>query len=163
MKKLFSRLLVPMILLAMLGTLFTVYAMNTTLSDKCPGCESVADVDQNGVVDADDALLVLYYGYFPERYTLPGCPNHGNDTLVPPVTDLPPTTAPSNTVPDVTVDTPPAPPEATTPSNMPPDTTTDDGPSMTASPQPTTNPYPIPTATRPTTTSSKPSPGSGSN
>lgn len=39
----------------------------------CSQCRNTGDMDQNGTVDIDDAIHLLFHANFPENYALPGC------------------------------------------------------------------------------------------
>lgn len=142
MKKILSRLIVPLILLVTLGAFFTVYAVTEeTLPypHDCPSCQNIADVDQNGVVDSDDAILVLFYANFPERYTMPGCPAHGNSS------------APSTTSPGESPETP----------GIAPPNTTSGASNDTCAPQPTSGITIPPTPTKEPNTTATPEQDTG--
>ena len=142
MKKILSRLIVPLILLFTLGAFFTVYAVTEEAlpyPQNCPSCQNIADVDQNGVVDSDDAILVLFYANFPERYTMPGCPAHGNSS------------APSTTSPGQSPESP----------DITPPHTTSGTPNETCAPQTTSGITIPPTPTKEPNTSSRPDHGTG--
>lgn len=69
MKKIFFRLLITLLLLSMLSAPFTVCAFAETTP--CKGCTVMADVDQSGTTDSDDAIYLLFHVNFPDAYPLP--------------------------------------------------------------------------------------------
>lgn len=59
----------------LLGGVCAAYAAGTALKhdDVCDRCREAGDMDQNGKVDPDDAIHLLFHANFPESYPLPGC------------------------------------------------------------------------------------------
>ena len=57
------------------GGVYAGYAAGTVLEhdDVCDSCRVVGDMDQNGKLDIDDAIHLLFHANFPESYPLPGC------------------------------------------------------------------------------------------
>ena len=45
----------------------------------CTGCKIAGDLNQNGKVDTDDAIYLLFRAMFPERYPLPAHEGHGGE------------------------------------------------------------------------------------
>ncbi len=74
-----KKLIVFLVAFAMIVNLVPIRSSAMLLLDHnkdCILCKANGDFDQNGSVDADDAIHLLFYVMFPERYSLPEHVNH---------------------------------------------------------------------------------------
>ena len=75
MRKILS-LLLALVTVAVSVPLSSSAQEQGTVALPCESCSMAGDMDQNGKVDMDDAVYLLYNTYFPERYSLPEHPDH---------------------------------------------------------------------------------------
>ena len=79
MKKILSFLLALVILTGAIPMKASSLAILNGHGESCEECKEIGDADGNGVVDMDDAFHLLYYVFFPERFSLGKHYGHTSD------------------------------------------------------------------------------------